>query len=368
MKSLKKITSEFIVILLIMSQLGCGDGYYLSDDDPTPGTPNVSGQWTASDGGGGGFTNFESFKNFQYSFEIVGNNKRLDIDLESPDINLSYMIFTPLGQELLKRGSSKRAFNEYIDQLSAGTYRLVVTADRRAVGRFSLKATGTKSGLTRITSQTLKSNSQNWGPLGGGGRERTFKNHFWTFDITENNTGIDTELESADTDIYLMLYDELGQPIIRNTSGSRYQYFVGTAKRGTYTVMAATDKRGGVGNYSLNIFGKVANLKKVETQKQTFTGRWANKDVVDVYTLRLTSNNSPLDIEASSADTGVRMELQTSVGGQIERTLSANKTEVIVRELSQGTYRIQLRPSISLVGGANYTLHVHGEFTDFKKL
>lgn len=357
----------FVLIGLVLLINSCG-GVYLPDDDPTPITPNVLGQWSASDGGAGGFTNFDSFKNFQYNFEIVGNNKRLDIDLESSDINLNYMIFDPLGNELLKRGSSKRAFNEYVDQLSTGKYRFVVSADRRAVGRFTLKTTGTKSGLARIASQTLKTNTQNWGALGGGGRERTFKNHFWTFDITENNTSIDTELESADTDIYIMVYDELGQPIIRNTSGSRYQYFVGAAKKGTYTVMAATDKRGGVGNYRLNVFGKVANLKKIETQAQTLTGRWANKDAVDIYTLRLTSNNSPLDIEASSADTGVRMELQTNVGGKIESTQSANNTEVIVRELAQGTYRIQVRPSIKLVGGANYTLHVHGQFTDFKKL
>jgi hypothetical protein len=101
MKTFKKIVGIVIGSMLIMSQAGCGSGYLSGDDDPTPATtPNVSGQWTTTDGGGGGFTNFDSFKNFQYSFEIVGNNKRLDIELESSDINLNYMIFDPLGGEL----------------------------------------------------------------------------------------------------------------------------------------------------------------------------------------------------------------------------------------------------------------------------
>ena len=357
-----------LVLFTILASCGGGGGG-ITPAPATTTTPNVSGQWTTADGGGGGFTNFDSFKNFHYSFEIVGNNKQLDIDLESSDINLNYMIFTPLGDELFKRGSSKRAFSEYIEQLSAGTYRLVVTADRRAVGRFTLKTTGTKSGLTRIASQILKSNTQTWGPLGGGGRDVTFKNHFYTFEVTDDNTSIDTELESADTDVYLMLYNNLGEEMLTSSfSNSRYQFAIVGAKKGFYRVMAATRTRSNVGNYRLNITGKIRDLTKIDSQANTVTSRWANTDAVDTYSLRISSTgNSPLDLELSSGDVNVSLELQTGTGNFITRQI-ADRTEFIVsKDLAPGTYRIQVKPYLKQNIG-NYTLTVHGQFADFKKL
>jgi hypothetical protein len=223
----------------------------------------------------------------------------------------------------------------------------------------------------RITSQTLKSNTQNWGPLGGGGLNKSFKNHFYTFEVTSDNTSIDATLESADTDIYLMLYDDLGQPMLTSSSAnSRYQFAIVGAKKGTYSVMAATRTRGNVGNYRLNITGKVANLKKIESQVNTVTGRWANKDAVDTYSLRVSStSNSPVDLELSSGDTNVSLQLQDGSGKFITQAITARTVFIVSKDLAPGTYRVQVKPSsVNLVGGANYTLHVHGQFTDFKKL
>ncbi|GAB3919953.1 hypothetical protein [Larkinella terrae] len=355
--------------LLVAALLGCKkeetDPY---SPDPGVVTATPSGQWIAAQGGGGGFNNLESFKNFQYLFEVEGSNRPVAITLTSPDINVQYALFDPLGTRIDVSGQSRSESKQYT--LNAGQYRVVVTADRRAVGKFDLALVGTKAGATRIPFESLQSGSQSWGALGGGGNVKTFKNHFYTFDVTADNLSVDVTLESADTDVELVLYDPLGQVIASDFFNSRYRYKVVAVKKGTYTVMAATDQRGSVGNYQLSVVGKVQNLKKVESQVTTVKGTWAGKTSVDTYTLQLTPNTSPLDIELTSPDTPAGIDLQTSAGTLIVSSAAvATKLEFIVRQdLAKGTYRILVSPGRVSGGPGSYTLTVHGQFSDFKKI
>ena len=325
----------------------------------------VKGEWLAAQGGSGGTNNFDTFKNFQYNFEVGENNRSVEINLSSGEIDVQFALFDPLGQRLNVSSIGRTPSGKYT--LNAGKYRLVVCAARRAVGKFEFIIQGVLKDPEKIVSQTLQSGSQNWGMLGGGGLAKTFKNHFYTVEITDDNSSADIELESADTEVALYIYDELGQRIV-NEYGNRYEFRIMAVKKGTYTVMVGTNSRGSVGSYRLNVHGKVQNLKKVESQVNTVKGNWANNAAADTYSLEITSaNNSTLDMDLSSADVNVSVELQTGAGTYIFRKVS-NKNEFIVsNELPKGTYRIVVKPYGSTGSGA-YTLNVHGQFTNFKKL
>jgi hypothetical protein len=362
-----------VLVALAGVLLGCDPSKNKVDPDPYKPDPTLvtdtpKGQWTADLGGGGGFENLESFKNVQYLFDVEDANHPVIITLTSPDINVQYALFDPLGTRIDVSGQSRGESKQY--KLNAGQYRVVVASDRRAVGKFDLVLVGTKAGATRIPFETLQSGSQSWGSLGGGGSTKTFKNHFYTFDVTQDNFSVDISLESADTDVELVVYDPLGQVLASDFFNSRYRFKVLALKKGTYTVMAATDQRGSVGTYQLNVVGKVLNLKKVESQTTTVKGSWASKTSVDTYTLQLTPNSSPLDIELTSPDTNAGIDLQTGAGTLIVSSAAVtSKEEFIVRQdMAKGTYRILVSPGrISGVPG-NYTLSVHGQFSDFKKL
>ncbi len=335
---------------------------------------NPSGEWKAETGGAGGFNATETFKNYQYSFEIAAANTLITIGLTSPDVNVQYALFDPLGQQKATSVVGRDAGDAYT--LNAGVYRVVVMADRQAVGRFTMSLSETKAGATRIGAQMLQSGTQDWGLLGGGGNVVTYKNHFYTLDITDDNTSIDVEFESADTDIGITLFDALGSRIYAR-SGGRYQYTIQAVKKGTYRVMAATNQRGEVGKYNLRVTGKVQNLTRVDSQVSTTVGAWTASSKVDQYgyaydeyMLQLTADSNVLDLEISSADTFVELYLDSVNGVSISNDVQSflnNRSKTTIRgSLPKGLYKITARASRGRLG--TYTLNTVGQFTDFKKL
>ncbi|TAF47444.1 MAG: hypothetical protein EAZ63_07440 [Runella slithyformis] len=356
-------------LLLAIALPSCKKNTIEAEEDPKTAPLKLrkfESEWIAAEGGSGGFNNFESFKNLQLTFDVGEDNQAVEIAVASTVIDVQYALFDPLGRRIEASRQGRSLSKTYT--LNAGQYRLVICAARGAVGKFEFIIQGVLKDPELIDSELLQSGSQNWGTLGGGGRDKSFKNHFYTFEVTDDNTSIDVALESAETDVHLMLYDNLGQPqLVSDFSNVRSRFVIAGAKKGTYTLMAATRTRGSVGNYQVNIVGKVSNLKKLDSQTNTVTGRWANKDAVDTYSLRVSSTgNSPVDLELSSGDTNVRLELQNGSGNFIERQIG-NRTEFIVtKDLAPGTYRVQVKPYGN--GFGNYTLHVHGQFADFKKL
>lgn len=357
----------FICITALVGLLPGCSSTKVDPNDPNFTTANPTGEWKASSGGAGGFTNFDSFKNFQYNFEVVGNNQPVSIALTSPDINVAYALFNPLGQSIDVQSNSRNLSGKYT--LNAGIYRVVVAADRQAVGNFALTLTGTKNGASRIAAQVLQSNTQNWGPLGGGGKDVTYKNHFYTFDITEDNFSVDVELESPDTDVALYVYDQLGQPLNTSYFGDRSRYVILKLNKGTYSVMAATVTRGNIGNYNLRLTGKIQNLQRVQSQLTTVKGSWATNTAFDTYSVDLTPNSSPLDIDIASAETECQIDLQNSSGTRLSYTVLANKTNYLLgKNLAKATYLIKVYPGRVSGKPGNYTINVIGLYTNFKKI
>ena len=363
---MKKIVTFFWLITLLY---GCkkDDPNALEDPAVAPSKlRTITNQWIADKGGAGGTGIYESFKNFQYTFEVGENNQAVDITVSSKVIDIQFALFDPNGTRLDVQNGG-REINK-IFKLNSGKYRLVICAARRAVGNFEIKMLGVLGNPVLKESQILQTGSQNWGTLGGGGKEKTFKNHLYTFDITDDNTSIDAEMESSDTDVALYVYDELGKSLTDNYFNDRYRGFVLPAKKGTYTFMASTGIRGGIGNYKVNVFGKITNLKKIESQVVSVKGNWANNNAIDTYSLDLTATTSPIDIDFSSADAKAILELQNGVGSRLEYTVISRNTDFIVRpDMPKGTYRIVIYPGRN-AGSGNYTLNVNGQFTNFKKI
>jgi len=337
-------------------------------NDPVPTQPVIiTGEWVAAKGGAGGIDNFVSFKNYHFNFEVVSNNSDITIQLSSADINIKYALFNPLGEQVNHSFAGRSHNNTF--KVNAGKYRIVVSAERRAVGKFALKVLGAKTPV-QIASKLLQSGTQTWGALGGGGIVKTFKNHFYTFEVTEENSYIDLTIQSPDTEVALILFDDLGQVLYKSYAfHNRYEFITPKVIKGVYTVMAATETRGAMGNYTLDVSGQVDKLTKVSSQTSTLTGRWNSKSSVDVYQFDVTSANSPVDFELSSADTKVSIQLQTEVGVEIGKTGALEKVAAYVsRDLPKGTYRVAVKPSVTSGTAGNYTLKVVGQFANLKKL
>jgi hypothetical protein len=362
---------KYILLLSLVALLfNCKKDADVEPTDPKEAAAKsrtIGGEWIADKGGAGGTGYYESFKNVQYSFDVGFEDQIVTIDLSAIDkIKVQFALFEPNGTRIDATSLNTSVQKEY--KLKIGKYRLVVCGERRAVGKFQFIITGIIGNPVIIPSEIIKSDTQEWGALGGGGLDKTFKNHFYTFDITDDNSTIDLELESADTEVALYLYDNLGQRVFVEY-GSRYEFKVIAAKKGTYTVMVATAKRSSIGKYLMRLQGKVNNIKRVESQVITVSGRWANKDAEDIYSFRTTSTaNAPLDIEVASPDANPYIYLQSSVGSNLELKVLPNRLNFMVsRDYAQGTYRIRLIPGGNREFG-NYTLTLHGQFTDFKKL
>jgi hypothetical protein len=359
----------FLHFMLFALLSGCA-----KTTDPEPTDPKeaalkprtIGGEWVADKGGAGGNNNYDSFKNFQYNFIVGFDNQEVSIELSSNVIDVQFAIYNPNGTKIYTSSSSRSEAT--LIKLNTGTYRMVVSSARRAVGKFQFNIIGIIGNPSIIPSEILQSGIQNFGVLGGAGSTYSFKNQFYTFDVVEDNFSIDVELESSDTDIELLIYDPLGKSLNYSFFNERYRYNVLAVKKGTYTVMVATNKRGDVGNYKLNVFGKVQNLKKVVTQLSTIKGNWANNSAVDTYSLQLTANSSPIDIELLCPDAKGFIDFQNSTGKRIVYTVLPSTSVYIVRQdVAKGEYRIEVYPSKNN-GFGNYTLNVHGQFTDFKKL
>ena len=338
--------------------------------DPVNVEQKVTGEWTNANGGAGGFNNSDTFKNFQYVFEVPSNNQEVSINLSAP-IDIQYILFNSLGQQIAYSYANKSAEGQHT--LNAGKYRIVICANRRDVGTFSLVMKGITAAPSLIESQIVRTNSQSWGALGGGGLGyySSFKNHYYQFEVTEDNTSVDVEMESADTEIFLQLFDQLGS-LITQQYGDRYHYIIKNVKKGIYSLAAGTITRGSVGNYKVSIFGKVKNLTRVSSNTSSVTGRWPDNTSYDTYSLQVDEANTTLDIELLSAETYVMFYVQTNVGSTIYTMSPYNQKTAyqITNSIPKGVYKIVVAPYryFGQGGFGNYTLNVVGQYSNFKKL
>jgi hypothetical protein len=357
-----KLIGVFFIFISILTS--CNKKVGEPNPDGTTGQPSknsrsFSGEWVANKGGAGGIQNPESFKNFQLEYEIENNNQAIKYELSSTDLDVSFFLYDANGSRLFNSTTGRNVSDE--KTLNEGKYRIVVMAERNGLGKFSLKITGIKKEIVKIVSKALNSKEKAWSDQGGGGLYGTYRNHIYTFDVTENNAYVDIEMESKDTEIGLYLFDQI--QVLEQATGRRSHYVLGKLNKGTYSIMTATAVRGTKGKYTMNVYGKVDNLKQVESQEKVINGNWENGRVVDKYKFEVTENNTAFDVELSSPAYQIAFAIVNErgvvVGGP---QYGGGNSEFSIVRLQSGSYEVYVYPANTYSGSGNYKLAVFGKF------
>lgn len=339
-------------------------------DEPSPEDiaaghkPGVSikkaiGEWKADNSSAGGFNYPESFKNYQFEYEVEGSNQSITYSLTSSDIDVAFFLYDTNGARLAQSTSGRSVTGE--KTLNAGKYRIVVMADRYALGKFELKIGGISKDIVFVPFEILKSGEKSWSENGGGGTYVTPKNHFYTFEVTEDNTYVDIEMESKDTEIGLYLYNTNGQEIIGD-DGQRRHFVIAKLNKGIYQIMAATYLRGSRGNYTLKVFGKTKNLSIRNVNEKVIEGNIANNKDVKEYIFEITENNSLLDVEFNSLNVELALNLYESSGKIISQTFIHVTSGGFIAKVQKGTYKVYVSPRNYGSQSGNFKLVAVGNF------
>ncbi|MGV3560279.1 PKD domain-containing protein [Larkinella arboricola] len=331
-----------------------------------PAIREITGKWTVADGTGGG--NEYTPRNHIYTFDVATNNQPVSLTLTSPDIDAGFYMYDPNGNVIDGYGSGFGR-NQTEDKIvNAGKYTVMVRSGKRYdIGAYVLRGRGLGSDFTRVPALREKAIDVTFGPEGGGGDgpRISARNHYYTFDVTADNSFIDINLQSPETRVWLNLYSPNGS-LVRNTYLSTPAYLIEKLNKGTYSLWLGSGERDAMGKYSLDIFGQVQNLKQYVFESAIVSDEYRGKNAATTYTLTVTENNTVIDVSLRSPEGGGDIRLYDPNGTQIANTY-ANNYEYLVRNTNKGQYKIVVRPNGSTSGLGKYTLSVYGKFTDLKK-
>ncbi len=355
---------SFILVLIGLSLQSCDK---LGIDIPKDRT--ATGKWEY----GAGERYPTSLRNFKYTFTVKDKSK-LDITLESKDTDCALWLYNPLGQLVANRGNG-RVLSMTIEGVGEGQYTVIAGTMQRGVsGNFSMTVKGANSDLNQIKSDTKALNDE-W-KTGGGGENFSYspRNHWYTLDVTEDNSTIDLVQKSVNSDGSMWLFNSLGQQIFVVGRG-RELGIIANINKGRYTVIAGTSGRG-VRNatYNLSVNGQFTNLEKVVFQEANATGRIANGAGTyfasdsprnEYHTFEVTDDNTSVDIIMESGDFDAIMWLFNPLG-QVVASSNRGRSVGIVQGVSKGKYIISCGTDLQGSSGA-YTLSVVGKFQNFAK-
>lgn len=334
-----------------------------------PKTKTVTGTWAL----GAGNDAPGSFRNFRYTFTINKDNGNLDITLESKDTDVSLWLYNPLGQ-LIHQVWGGRVRSVQSTNLKQGQYVVIAgTYVRGEKGSFSLTVKGTDSNLNLVNSET-RIFTEEWKTNGGGNDASiSYRNHHYTLDVTEDNSVLDVNLESANTDVSLWIFNPLGQRV-GQVWGGRTRYMVADASKGRYLIVAGTNGRGvRNGSYTVNFNGQFTNLQRVASQDISTTGSivsgGGNNDASspkhDVYTLDVTDDNGSLDIVMESADFDGTFWLFNPLGQFVGQRWGSRSLTMITSTV-KGKYTLVCGTN-NIGSAGRYNLSVVGKFQNFAK-
>ncbi|MCF0070815.1 hypothetical protein LZD49_10055 [Dyadobacter sp. CY261] len=333
--------------------------FWQCEDSVTPKERETSGEWSVAEGTGGG--NRQSPKNRYYNFKVSGNGTVVTINLTAT-VDAGFYLFDHLGQQVAYSYTGRDQKTEM--ELKEDDYTVMVFSEQRdAIGSYTLNVDGTSTDLTRISHERLKIDKVSFGADGGGGNRKTFRNHFYQFETTEDNAIVDVSLDISGNDGFVTLYNQLGEVAAYSYTG-RSQFVVENLPKGKHTILVGTDQRDVLNSlYELNVFGKVQNLARVSSQGLTLKDKWDG--AMQNFTLNVTEDNSILDVALKSPDHNGSFTVHDPVGNQIAYSYSG-RDQFTVDAVNKGTYTIKTYPDQGSMKG-NYSLIVYGQFSDFKR-
>ncbi len=367
------ITGTYSLSLTISDGIWPAVSQEVSVTATAPTVRTINGSWTAAGGTSGG-TDYTPRNKF-YSFDVATNNQPVSLTLTSPDVNVGVSLYDPLGSRLVTRGTGRSVV---LDQtVNAGTYSVMVnTVQRYDVGTFRLVGRGIASEFSLRPADRVQAANVGFGSEGGGGGignrlPISPRNHYYTFEVTEDNTVTDINVAPAGISIWLNL---------RNPAGAEAEYtfgllpagsprsFIKSLNKGTYVLYVGTGTRDAIGTYTLEIFGKVKNLKQNVYDSTIQTDSYIGKNGVITYTLTVTEDNTPLDISLRSPDIVGSAVLIHPNGTQVDKFTVPTNYDYLLNVVNIGVYKITVTPGSATSGIGKYTLSVYGKFSDLKKL
>ena len=359
--------------------LSVSDGIWpaVSDDDVSvvvvvPVFRSVSGSWTTADGTSGG-TEYTPRNKF-YSFDVATNNQPVSLTLTSSDVNVGVSLYNPLGTRLVTRGTGRSVV---LDQtVNAGTYTVMVsTGQRYDVGSFRLVARGLASEFTLRPTDRVQAASVSFGSEGGGGGignrfPISPRNHYYTFEVTEDNTITDINVAPAGVSMWLNLRSPAGAEVdytLGLLAAGAPRYSLKSLNKGTHGLYVGTGTRDAIGTYTLEILGKVKNLKQTVYDSAIQADSYIGKNGVITYTLTVTEDNTPLDISLRSPDIVGSAALFNPNGTQVDKFTVPTNYDFLLKVVNKGVHKITVTPGSTTSGIGKYTLSVYGKFSDLKK-
>ena len=210
-----------------------------------------------------------------------------------------------------------------------------------------------------------------------GGEYYSYRNHFYIFEVTEDNKNVTANIQSADIDVAFYWYDNLGQDL------DRYGQFSGpTANRnftnskklnkGKYTLLVVTKNRYEIGKYNLTIRGIDASPVRVAS-----TTLKDNKDFGDggggstnffseylsprnkLYTFEVLEDNTYVDIDVSSNNADTWVKLFNSLN-QSQNLIRGGRRDFQNLKCDKGIYTLLVGTVENLVK-TNYNLEINGK-------
>ena len=324
----------------------------------------ITSSWTAADGTGGG--NDYTPRNHFFTFDVAANSQPVSLSLTSSDINVGFYVYNPGGQVIDSYGSGFGRSQTEDMIVNAGKYTVMVcSAKRYDIGAYTLKGRGISSEFTLSPALRVKATDVSFGMEGGGGTEYTARNHYYTFEVTADNTYTDINIQSAQIPLWMNLFGPSGAQIDYTYSGTP-RYLVPKLNKGTYGLWLGSGGRDNIGNYTLDIFGQVQNLKQYVFDSSILTDDYRGKNAPTTYTLTVTDDNTYLDVSLRSPDIGGYLLLYNPSGVQIDYTYAGNY-RYFTQKVNKGKYKILVYPADNASGIGKYTLSVYGKFMSLSK-
>lgn len=331
-----------------------------------PAVREVTGAWTAADGTSGG--NDYTPRNHFYTFDVKGNNQPFTLTLTSSDINVGFYVYDPLGNQLENYISINREVIRTFTK-NAGTYTVLVVSQKRYdIGSYKLAGKGIDSDFKRSPAKRVKAENISFGAEGGGGFETTPRNHVYSFEVTEDNSYTDLNIQSTQIPVWFQVFAPNGESIHWHYAGTP-RFTVLKLNKGTYTMWAGSGSRDAIGSYTLDIFGQVQNLKQYEFNSSILNDSYIGAKKAITYSFNVTEVNTPIDVSLRSPEITGAISLYNPNGELIGWTYAGNYRHIIERgNIAKGTYKVVIEPGNNTTGIGKYTLSVYGKYSDLKKL
>ena len=318
----------------------------------------VIDSWQSSGG-----RNKDSFRNPHYLFDLAQDGD-VSFNITSNSQNYIYLLDN-LGTIVAEINNTTLT-----QTLTAGTYTVVAaTYNGNVSENYTLQILGGVSNIRKIDSQYL-TRSNTW-TLSAGRNTSSYRNHHYTFDVTQD-TYIDIMLTtSVGTALYLLDSHDVTVGTSESTGGLAQ---IHTAlKPDTYRLVAGTYTAGATMiDYTVEMYGQFSNFTQISSNHTVLQGSWISsggrntKSFRNDHYLVEVLQDTYLDIDLITSvgtamylvnDQGVTVGAYESTGGAAQ--IGVNATPGIY-EIVVGTYT----PG----SNANYNLDLFGHFNSVNKI